>query len=225
VSVSTAGTRPSVAGPGAGAPVGPVLRRRVSTARVLLGVLLVLCLALAGVVVARRVDARVAVLAAAHAIGAGQTLGAGDVVTVLVAADAGLATVPAAQASSVVGRVVAVPLAAGTLLAPNQFGGPVWPGAGEAVIAVPVKAGRLPSGLAAGAHVSVLVLPSGTPGTTAGAGSGGQAVVDSAAAVVVSVQATGDQSGTTVVTLVLGVGDATRVASGGGDVVLVQLGG
>ncbi len=227
MSTSTMSTRTAaadgraVAGRG---PAGPVLRRRISTTRILLGVGLVLACALAGVIVAVRVDTRVPVLAAAHAIAAGQTVTAADVTTVKVAADARVATVPAEQISTVVGRVATVPLVAGTLLSPDEFAGPVWPGPGEAVIAVPVKPGRLPSGLAAGAHVTVLVVPTGTPGGVTGSG-GQQPQVEKATATVVAVEAAADQSGTTVVTLVLSTADATRIASASGDVVLVRLGG
>jgi len=207
-------------------PTWPVLRRRrIRPARVLLGVLLVLLLALAGVVVAVRVDTRVPVLAAAKAIGAGQVVTASDVTVVKVASDGGLATLPAAQVSTVVGRVATVPLVAGTLLSPAQFGGPAWPGSGEAVIAVPVKPGRLPSGLGAGAKVTVLVVPGNTPGAPAGSSGGQQGPVEQATATVVSVEAAEDQSGATVVTLLLAAGEATRIASAAGDVALVQVGG
>ncbi len=204
-----------------------MLRRRVSKARLLLAVGLVLACALAGVIVAQRVDVRVPVLAAARAISAGQTVTAADVTTVKVAVESGVATVPASQLSTVVGRVAAVPLVTGTLLSPAQFSGPVWPGSGEAVIAVPVKPGRLPAGLPAGAQVTVLVVPTGTPGgvTSSGGGSGGQPQVEKATATVVAVEAAADQSGTTVVTLVLSAADATRLASASGDVALVRLGG
>jgi hypothetical protein len=229
MSTTTVGARPAPAqGRGAGhGSAGPVLRRRVSKARLLLAVGLVLACALAGVIVAQRVDLRVPVLAAARAIAAGQTVTADDVTTVKVAVEAGVATVPASQLSTVVGRLAAVPLVAGTLLSPNQFGGPVWPGQGEAVIAVPVKPGRLPSGLPPGARVTVLAVPTGTPGgvTGTGGGQGGQLQVEKATATVVSVEAAADQSGTTVVTLVLSAADATRVASASGDVALVRLGG
>jgi hypothetical protein len=40
---------------------------------------------------------------------------------------AGRPGIAAAQMSTVVGRVAAVPLVAGTLLSPAQFGGPAWP--------------------------------------------------------------------------------------------------
>lgn len=229
MSTTTVGARPVAAqGRAVGqGSAGPVLRRRISKARLLLAVGLVLACALAGVIVAQRVDIRVPVLAAARAISAGQTVTAADVTTVREAVEAGVATVPASQLSTVVGRVAAVPLVAGTLLSPAQFGGPVWPGRGEAVIAVPVKAGRLPSGLPAGAHVTVLVVATGTPGGITGSsgGQGGQPPVEKATATVVSVEAAADQSGTTVVTLVLSAGDATRVAAASGDVALVQLGG
>ena len=226
MSATTVGARPAPPqGRGAGqGSAGPVLRRRISKARLLLAVGLVLVCALAGVVVAQRVDVRVPVLAAARAISAGQTVTAADVMTVKVAVEAGVATVPASQLSTVVGQVAAVPLVAGTLLSAAQFAGAVWPGSGEAVIAVPVKPGRLPSGLPAGARVTVLVVPTGTPGG-AGGGQGGQPQVEKATATVVSAEPATDQSGTTVVTLVLSAADATRIASTGGDVALVRLGG
>ena len=227
MSTSTVTSRPALPNGRPGAPTaGPVLRRRrIRPARVLLGVLLVLLLALVGVAVAVRLDTRVPVLAAAKAIGAGQVVTASDVTVVKVATD-GLTTIPAAQVSTVVGRVAAVALVAGTLLSPAQFGGPAWPGSGEAVIAVPVKPGRLPSGLGAGAKVTVLVVAGTTPGTAPGSSSGGQqAQVEKATATVVSVEAAADQSGATVVTLLLAAGDATRIASAAGDVALVQLGG
>jgi len=225
MTTSTRSAPPS--GRTAGQSAGPVLRRRISMRRVLLAVGLVLACALAGVIVAKRVDTRLPVLVAAHAIAAGQTVTATDVAIVKVATEASVATIPASQLSTVVGRVAAVPLVAGTLLSPNQFSGPVWPGSGEAVIAVPVKPGRLPAGLPAGAHVTVLVVPSGTPGgvTGTGSGQGGQPQTVQATATVVSVDVAADQSGTTVVTLVLSAGDATRVAAASGDVVLVRLGG
>jgi hypothetical protein len=207
-------------------PAAPVVsRRRIRPARVLLGVLLVLVTSVAGVIVARRVDTRLPVLVTARALDAGQTVTAADVTVVKVAADGGVVTVPASQLSTVVGQVTAVPLVAGTLLSPAQLSGPAWPGAGEAVMAVPVKPGRLPSGLGAGAKVTVLVVPGGSPGGTGVSGGAGAPRVEQATATVVSVADAADQSGTTVVTLVLAAANATRLASASGDVALVRLGG
>jgi len=202
-----------------------VLNRRVRPARVLLGVLLILALALAGVVVAERVDTRVSVLAAARAVNAGQVMTVADIVVVKVATDAKVPTVPVSRHSSVVGQVAAVPLVAGTLLAPAQLGGPAWPAAGQAVIAVPVKPGRLPSGLGAGSRVTVLAIPAGAPGGIGVAATATAPALAQAGATVVSVQEAADQSGTTVVTVVLAAADAVRMASSSGDMTLVRLGG
>src|SRR2546430_16674374 len=91
MSATTVVARPAPPqGRGAGqGSAGPVLRRRISKARLLLAVGLVLACALAGVIVAQRVDVRVPVLAAARAISAGQTVTAADVTTVKVAVEAG----------------------------------------------------------------------------------------------------------------------------------------
>lgn len=201
----------------------PVIGRRVSAPRVLLGAVLVLGFALAGAAVADRVDTRLPVLATARNIGAGQTIADTDVTVVRVAAEAGVATLPSAQRSSVVGRTAAVPLAAGTLLHTAQLGAPAWPPAGQAVIAVGVKPGRAPDGLAAGMRVTVLVVPgSGTASGSTGPAAGSPVV--RADATVVSVRSAADQSGAQVVSLVLADSDAMRVAAAIGEPVLALLG-
>ncbi len=163
---------------------------------------------------------------AARAVNAGQTLTTADVAVVRVAAEAGVATVPASQLSSVVGRTAAVPLVAGSLLAPDELGAAAWPPSGQAVIAVPVKAGHAPSGLGAGTQVLVLVVPAGPAGAGAAPSAGsGQGQVVQALATVVSIEQAADQSGTTVASLLLTTPNATRVVSAGGEVWLVQVGG
>lgn len=200
--------------------VAGALRGRVAPTRVLLGLGLVLVMALAGVVVAARVDTRVPVLVVARPVAAGQALVPADVSTVRVAVDPGLATVPAGRRSAVVGRVAAVPLLAGTLLSPYQLGAVVWPPAGQAVVAVAVQPGRVPAGLPAGARVMVLVVPG--PNTAGGVEPAGGGEVR-ATAVVVSLQPAPD--GSTVATLLLPAEAATGVVTATGDVALVQLGG
>lgn len=207
------------------APVtaGAVIRRRVSVPRVLLGAVLVLGFALAGAVVANRVDTRLPVLAAAHDIAAGQTISDADLAVVRVAADAGVATLPDTQRGTVVGRTAAMPVAKGTLLQHAQLGDVAWPPAGQAVIAVGVKPGHAPDGLAAGSHVTVLIVAS--TGVAAGTtGSDNASPAAQAAATVVSVQQAADQSGTLVVSLLLSETDATKIASTTGEPNLVQLG-
>ena len=209
----------------AGLPVtrGPVVRRRVSVPRVLFGVLLVLGFALAGAVLANRIDTRSPVLAVAHALNAGQTIIDADLTVVRVAADTTVATTPAAQRTAVVGRTATMPLTAGSLLTPAQVGAPVWPPAGQSAIALQVKAGHAPGGLAAGAHVTVLVVPTSS-GTTTQTSTSQAVQPPTADATVVSIRPVGDQSGASVVTLLLTASDALRIAAASGEPVLVQIG-
>ncbi|WP_018352071.1 SAF domain-containing protein [Longispora albida] len=193
--------------------------RRISMPRILLGAGLVLVCVLASVVASKALDTRVPVLAAARPLGVGQTVTDADVKVVKLAASSEVATLPAAQRASVVGQTVSVPVAAGALLAPGQLGAAAWPPAGQSVVALPVKPGRIPSGLAAGAKVSVFVVPAGGPG-----GQGGAAGVVAADGTVTEVHAAADQTGTTVVSVLVGVNDAPRIASASGEVSVVQLG-
>lgn len=200
---------------------GPVIRRRISVPRVLLGALLILGLALAGAVVANRVDTRVPVLAAAHDIAAGQTITDADLAVVRIAAESGVATLPDTERATVAGRTASLPIAAGTLLHQALLGDVAWPAAGQSVVAVGVKPGHAPAGLAAGARVTVLIVP------TAGASGGGQGSVGpvvQAQGTVVAVEQAADQSGQQVVSLLLPGADATTVASTVGDASLIQLG-
>jgi hypothetical protein len=199
---------------------GAVIRRRVSLPRVLLGAVLVLGFALAGAVVANRVDTRVPVLAAAHNIAAGQTISDADLTVVRIAAESGVATLPDTQRATVLGRTAAMPVAAGTLLQPALLGDVAWPPAGQSVIAVGVKPGHAPAGLTAGSHVTVLIVPTtNAPGTATSSGP-----VVQADATVVSVEPSTDQSGTLVVSLLLSGSAATEIASTAGEPSLVQLG-
>ncbi|GAB3147024.1 hypothetical protein GCM10027290_29670 [Micromonospora sonneratiae] len=193
--------------------------------RVVLGALLVLL----SVVVFWQVDLRAnegrSFLAAARSVAAGQVIADVDVQVVRVSNVSGLVLLPADQRSQVVGRTAVVPLAVGSLLTAAQVGPVAWPPAGQAVIALPVKPGRAPAGLAAGARVVVLVVPPATVGQAAGpVGSSGSDGVRRGVATVVSVEAGADQVGSLLVTLLLAADAAEAVASAPGDVSLVQLG-
>jgi hypothetical protein len=124
----------------------------------------------------------------------------------------------AAEANSVVGRVAAVPLVVGSLVSPAQFGPAAgWPRAGEAVVAVAVKPGRIPVGVVPGARVQVFTVAAANatgPSTTTGS-----AVV----ATVVEVLTDVDSSGTTVVSLLVPLTATAAVAASGADVALVLL--
>ncbi|MFB9443041.1 hypothetical protein Dvina_51465 [Dactylosporangium vinaceum] len=208
-----------------------MLRRRVSVPRVLLGVLLIVGCALAGAAVANRIDTRLPVLATARPVAAGQTITDADLTVVRVAAEAQVATVPAAQRGTVVGRTAAMPLQAGVLVSAQQLGDVAWPPAGQSVIAVGLKPGRAPAGLTAGTQVTVIVIPSTAPGgggaaggATGGSGTGSGPQVVRADATVVSVSEAADQSGVSVVSLLLSAADAVTVASTSGEAALVQRG-
>jgi hypothetical protein len=159
-------------------------------------------------------------LSVARAVPAGQVITDADVAVVRVANPSGLALFPATRRTEVVGRTAAVPLAAGGLLTEGQVGPAAWPPSGQAVIAVPVKPGRAPTGLTAGSRVVVLVVPANAAGQESGKNAGARRAVAS----VVSVSAGADQVGTQLVTLLLSAEAAETVASASGDVSLVQLG-
>jgi hypothetical protein len=76
-------------------------------------------------------DARVPALAAARPLAAGQTITVDDLQVVRIVPDAGMALLPAGEASRVVGSSVAVPVAAGTLLSEAQLGPAQWPPRGR----------------------------------------------------------------------------------------------
>ena len=197
------------------------LRPRRSPARFVLGVLLAAVTVLLFVTVALRADHKQPVLAVARPVAAGQQLSAADLVVVRVSVESGVPVVPAGSLDNVLGRTAAVPLVRGALLAPRQVGPAAWPPAGQAVLAVPVKAGHAPAGLSPGATVMVLVTPAVAGGGSAtGSGSG----VQQAPATVASVQPASDGSGSVIVSLVLDQDAALRLAgAGAGDVQLVQL--
>src|SRR6266545_7846801 len=199
----------------------PGLRRRRSTPHILLGAVLVVVCGLAFAVTALRVDPRTAVLALAGSVSAGHVLSDADLTVVRIVPDPALGVLSESQRASVVGRSVRLPLAARSLLSQDVLGPAAWPPRGESLIAVSVKAGRVPTGVAAGAQVLVLVVPgsSATGGTDASRGE-----AQRAPATVVSVAAA-DASGGIVVSLLLSSADAVRIAGAAGEVALVVQGG
>ena len=108
-------TRARPSPPQLGSSVALTRRRQVPW--IVLGVFLVVGFALMFAVVSLRASDTTRVLALTRSVSAGHVLHAGDLREVRVSAGSGLASVPATSESSVVGRPVAVPLAAGALLA------------------------------------------------------------------------------------------------------------
>lgn len=132
------------------------------------GVLLVAGCALAvGQVVARAGDRR-PVLAVTRAVGVGHVLAASDVQAVQVAAGPQVQTMPVSARDQVVGRAVAVPVPAGSLLSPRDLGPARFPAAGQALVGVAVKPGAFPPGLSTGARVHLVTGSSNEDSGTAG---------------------------------------------------------
>lgn len=123
---------------------------------------------------------RESVLAVARDLPAGHVIEPRDLREAQVAADSGV--VPAGQAASVVGKAVAVPLAAGSLLAPGQVGGDAaYPPPGHSEVSFQVAAGDAPE-LEQGQNVAVFPGPSGATPVT-GAEEGASPVVGTVSAV------------------------------------------
>jgi hypothetical protein len=202
--------------------------RRRSVPHLVVGALLVVACAVGFAVAASSLDHRGAVLALARPVTIGQQLTSGDVRSVRVSAQTGVTTLPASQLRTVIGQTMAVSLPAGALLAASELG-PARVPAGQAVVAVAVKSGQAPPGLAAGEHV--LLVPVSSTGDT---GSTGTASTDSTpstgssgtswSGVVTGVVPASSVEDTTVVSVQLTTAAAQVVAglpAGGIDLVLV----
>jgi hypothetical protein len=179
------------------------------------GLLLVVVCAAVFAVVQLAGDARVQVLAVARAVAAGQVIGAEDLRVVAVVPDVSVPLVRASRLKGVAGQTAAVPLARGTLLAESQLGPVSWPRAGQAVVAVALKPGRVPAGLAAGSRVRIVTVAQAATAETQGPPSA------PVPAVVAGVVEAVDGAGTSVVSLLAATDDATKVAGAGAELALV----
>ncbi|MGP4083868.1 hypothetical protein [Streptomyces sp. KR55] len=188
----------------------------------LLGALLVLGCATAGVLVGTQLGYREAVLVLARPVSVGQQLSARDLREISVSADNSLETIPARSRSTVEGRPIAYSLPEGALLTTDVLGRAQVPPAGQAVAAVGLKAGQFPPGLQPGNRVTVVVASSGSEAT-------GSATSSSSSweATVIAVESRANEQ-TTVVSLQMDQGDARRLAAapeGQISVVVVHGGG
>jgi hypothetical protein len=130
-------------------------------------------------------------LVMAHSVAVGQIIGAGDVRVVDLAGGSALDALPASERSQIVGRAATVALRERSLVPRGAVAAPQGLGAGQALVALGLKAGQYPPGLRQGDHV--MVVATGTAasagfsgGTAAGpAGSSGPVVPASAGAALV----------------------------------------
>jgi len=195
-------------------PGGVVTTRRRAPMRIIAGLLAVALGFVVGAVVLSSLNKAIDVLSVARAVSAGSVLTDADLTTVSIVPADSLHVVIATRRAEMIGQTAAVPLAAGSLLTAGQLGAVTDPGAGQSILAVGVKTGRAPAGLAPGASVVVLVVPSS---------SGAQTTPVQAPAVVRNVEVP-DTSGLTVVTVQMSSEAALRVASAPGDVTIVVQG-
>src|SRR5436190_52996 len=151
-----------------------------------------------------RLDHRVAVLAVARPVGAGDVIHEADLRVARVSAS-GLATVAADDRGSVVGHIAAVSLAPGSLLVRSDLGSSSSLQSGQAVVGVALKAGQLPGVLRPGDRV--LIVDTG-PSTTDAAGTAATSAGAHVQATVAAVSEAPDSPGLTVVSLAVGADDA-----------------
>jgi hypothetical protein len=190
-----------------------------------LGVLLCFLGALVFGALHLRLDHRATVLALGRPVAAGQVIHESDLREVRVSAD-GLDSIAAADRSTVVGHVAAVPLVTGSLLVRSELGSAASIQSGQAVVGLALKEGQLPAGLRPGDHV--LVVDTGAR-TAPATGSAPARVLDGRVeATVVSIAASSNSPGVTVLSLNVDESDASGVAAaaaaGQVSVVLVAAG-
>lgn len=214
------------AGAGKGAAVPRVSSRRRSVPHLALGALLVVVCALGFAVTATRADHRRPALALARPVTAGQTLTAADLRVVQVAAGGGVDTIASAQRAALVGRTIGVALPAGALLTGAELSSTAGLPAGQAVVALAVKAGQFPPDLTTGARVLLVLVPTSTAGSAGSSARASTATVTSWTGTVTSVAVLGNEQGS-VVSVELARDDAGHVAAlptGQLNVVLVPAG-
>ena len=142
------------------APATPTVTRR-SYPVLAAGLLAALVGALLFSTIASGFDHRQAVLTVARPVAAGNVLTRDDVRTIKVSATTGAGLVAARDVNRIVGRTAAVPLVAGSLLAPGHLGSVSGLDRGQAAVGLLLEPGRFPPGLRAGDRVAVVSAPTG----------------------------------------------------------------
>ncbi|MFJ7213593.1 SAF domain-containing protein [Amycolatopsis sp. NPDC098790] len=139
----------------AAVPAGRRSRRRLP--HLLVGVLLIVVCVGGALWWASGMQGRVPVLAIARPVSVGHVLERTDVREVEISAADAIATVPAEQATTVLGRPMATSLTPGALLTPHSVGPAAVPAAGHAIVSVALKPGQFPLEVAAGSPTLVVV--------------------------------------------------------------------
>lgn len=186
--------------------------------------LVALLLVAAGAVVAAwlvaSADPRSLVLMTARPVAAGAVMSPSDVRAARAAVDGSLHPIRAVQRGEVVGQVAALPLPADALITPQMLGVSRWPGAGEALVAVPVKQGQYPPSVEPGSAVEVAFAAGPNSGSGTSAATADATAAEEVDGVVVSVSAGAARDGSAVVELELPVDGARQIAAASSVVLL-----
>jgi len=153
-------------------PAGRRTRRNLP--HLLVGVLLVLVCVGGALWWNTSAQGRVPVLAVARPLSVGHVLERADVREVEISDVDTIATVPAEQAITVLGRPMATSLSPGALLTPGSVGPAAVPAAGHAIVAVALKPGQFPLEVAAGSPTLVVVTAPSSPSGSSVAPESGQ---------------------------------------------------
>ncbi len=207
-------------------PFPAAAQRRRQVPWMVAGVLLVAGCALAFAVTSLHLQSGQQVLVISRSVAVGQVVTAGDLGVARMSVNTGLHPVAADEESSVLGRPIAVPLVAGTLLTASELGSSPAVSDDSDVVAVGLKAGQYPPSLGAGDRVRVVPVPGGSEVATAG---GGKVTdITPVPATVLALDPAPEGSGTTAVaSLAVSPRDATTVAqlAAADEVSLVQVPG
>lgn len=195
------------------APPGPVepmarTRRRWNSTRTLIGAAVVALCAITAVVLFSSAADRTAAVMMVRDVPAGSKIDAADLGSAAVSASGKVRTIPASQADTIVGRIAAVDLTAGSLLNPAQVTDAAALPAGTVVAAAVLKDGQAPADLTAGDVVEIVE-------TTTADASGTSDAVSRGTGTVLDVSSPGDGEGDSVVSLAVPSKDAVSVSAAG----------
>lgn len=188
---------------GTAAPTQPRPPRR-NLRLVVVGILAICLGALAGAALYMQNAHTQQVLRVTHAVSRGTVVQAGDLGTVSLPAVPGVATVPAQEASSLVGKEALTDLPEGALIAPGAVGEPAV-AKGTVHVGLRLAPGRAPArALPVGAPVLLLPVPGSSPqGATPAASASYRATVVTAP--------TSQPDGSQLLDLAVAAGDAAQV--------------
>jgi hypothetical protein len=162
------------------------------------------------------------VLGISQTVSTGQILEADDLVVVRISMNSGIATVPAADASVVVGRRAAERLEPDTLLTANELVASYSPPPGEAVVGVAAKDGQFPSsGVTPGETVDVVL--TGLPGQQDSSSAISDSTADQSPSADTTTGEPGDTTGIVLVPDAVVLESAPAPASSGSDGLDVSL--